>query len=49
LTVLVSGGFSFSPLALGLFQAPSLCKALNQNNTTDNNFIVVAKNFADEL
>ncbi|MFT6185235.1 MAG: hypothetical protein ACI80P_001863, partial [Flavobacteriales bacterium] len=39
--------FLFTALTLGLFQAPSLCKALNQTNTPDNNFIVVPKNFAN--
>ncbi|MFT5921951.1 MAG: hypothetical protein ACI8TS_001283, partial [Flavobacteriales bacterium] len=33
---------------LGLFQAPSLCKARAIFNPSNINFVVVHKNFADE-
>jgi hypothetical protein len=39
----------FRAHTLGLFQAPSLCKAPNQINTPDNNFVDVAKNFVAEI
>jgi hypothetical protein len=45
----LSRSFQKHPHTYGLLVAPSLCKAPNQINTPDNNFVVVQKNFVVDI